>query len=218
VRSATETCDGADVGTETCVSQGFASGTLGCQAGCGAFDTSSCLPPICGNGVKEGAEECDDSNAMSGDGCSMACAVESISEVEPNDDGAVSTGSSLRDGNDFSAAAADGPYSADVILSASFGVPGDEDVFALTNPTAAPSTVRLETFSATDFGNCTSSTDTVINLRDAAGVLIEQDDDDGISLCSLIEVVLAPGETAYAHLVDYGDDGTYPYYLRVDFL
>ena len=33
--------------------------------------------PYCGNGFREGGEECDDRNTMSGDGCSSACQVES---------------------------------------------------------------------------------------------------------------------------------------------
>ena len=80
-RSATEVCDGMDVGGETCISQGFASGVLRCAPGCTAFDTSMCLPPICGNSVKEGGEECDDGNTMPGDCCSGTCLVEAISEV-----------------------------------------------------------------------------------------------------------------------------------------
>ncbi len=37
-----EDCDGTDLGGETCVSQGFDSGTLACDGGCG-FDTSACV-------------------------------------------------------------------------------------------------------------------------------------------------------------------------------
>lgn len=32
--------------------------------------------PVCGDGVAEGAERCDDANALSGDGCSSSCLVE----------------------------------------------------------------------------------------------------------------------------------------------
>ena len=36
-----------------------------------------CNPPMCGNGVLEGTEACDDGNVNPGDGCSDACVVES---------------------------------------------------------------------------------------------------------------------------------------------
>jgi len=56
-----EVCDGADLDGETCVSQGFpGGGPLGCQADCAGYDTSMCDPgPVCGDGMVEGAENCD---------------------------------------------------------------------------------------------------------------------------------------------------------------
>jgi hypothetical protein len=53
-----EQCDGTDLSGETCVTQGFASGTLACTAGC-ALDTSACLAASCGNGTLELGEQCD---------------------------------------------------------------------------------------------------------------------------------------------------------------
>ncbi len=50
----TDVCDGTDLGTETCQTQGFDSGTLGCAPGCGAYDTSGCfnvLAPAAGEVV-----------------------------------------------------------------------------------------------------------------------------------------------------------------------
>lgn len=38
----------------------------------------ACDPPDCGNGFKEGTEECDDGNTNDGDGCSAACKTESF--------------------------------------------------------------------------------------------------------------------------------------------
>ena len=43
VLHAPETCDGADTGAATCVTEGFDGGVLGCLAGCAAFDTGPCL-------------------------------------------------------------------------------------------------------------------------------------------------------------------------------
>ena len=55
-----ESCDGVDLGGETCASLGFSSGSLACTAGCG-FDVSGCVCASlqCGNSVIEGAESCD---------------------------------------------------------------------------------------------------------------------------------------------------------------
>ena len=44
--------------------------------------------PVCGNGSKEGGENCDDGNTTNGDGCSSACAIEAgytcNTSVSPN--------------------------------------------------------------------------------------------------------------------------------------
>jgi MYXO-CTERM domain-containing protein len=38
--------------------------------------TGSCVPQVCGNGVLEGVETCDDANATAADGCSDTCQTE----------------------------------------------------------------------------------------------------------------------------------------------
>jgi hypothetical protein len=55
-----ETCDGSDLGGESCESLGFGSGTLLCRSSCGGFDTSQCgAPESCGDGRREAPEVCD---------------------------------------------------------------------------------------------------------------------------------------------------------------
>ena len=54
-----EVCDGAELGGEDCVSQGFAGGTLYCGASCDNYDTSGCQMNICGNAAIEAGEVCD---------------------------------------------------------------------------------------------------------------------------------------------------------------
>ena len=59
-----ETCDGGDLGGQTCVGLGFDGGVLTCLGTCAGFDTSACegTGPVCGNGTIEGAETCDGTN------------------------------------------------------------------------------------------------------------------------------------------------------------
>jgi hypothetical protein len=65
-----EVCDGTDLNGETCVSQGFAGGTLACNGTCSGFDTSGCTGggPVCGNGIIESGEVCDGGN-LGGETC-----------------------------------------------------------------------------------------------------------------------------------------------------
>jgi len=56
---------------------------LGCTADCLTIETGyECPTPgvfcntICGNGVQNGTEQCDDHNNASSDGCSSTCQIE----------------------------------------------------------------------------------------------------------------------------------------------
>jgi hypothetical protein len=76
-----EVCDGADLGSETCASQGFSNGPLGCLGDCAGFDTSACGNASCGNGVQDAGEDCDgpdlggaDCGSLGFDNGSLACA------------------------------------------------------------------------------------------------------------------------------------------------
>eukprot|EP00928_Gymnodinium_smaydae_P023470 TRINITY_DN19360_c0_g2_i2.p1 TRINITY_DN19360_c0_g2~~TRINITY_DN19360_c0_g2_i2.p1 ORF type:complete len:3287 (+),score=657.11 TRINITY_DN19360_c0_g2_i2:538-9861(+) len=44
--------------------------------GLNVTDISRCHPTVCGDGITEGAEECDDANDLGGDGCSAKCVIE----------------------------------------------------------------------------------------------------------------------------------------------
>ncbi|MBI3179003.1 MAG: hypothetical protein HYZ27_05040, partial [Deltaproteobacteria bacterium] len=52
-----EACDGALLGGETCVTQGFGGGMLACNATCDGFVTTACDP--CGNNTLNAGETCD---------------------------------------------------------------------------------------------------------------------------------------------------------------
>jgi hypothetical protein len=44
----------------------------------GTSTTTTTVPGTCGNGVLDGAEECDDGNTANGDGCTATCELESV--------------------------------------------------------------------------------------------------------------------------------------------
>ncbi len=46
------------------------------DGGCAAGTTGVCGAQVCGDGILEGSEECDDGNTTSGDGCSSTCKLE----------------------------------------------------------------------------------------------------------------------------------------------
>lgn len=56
-----EVCDGDDLGTVSCRSEGFYAGEVTCADDCDAADTSACVQNVCGNGTVEGPEVCDGS-------------------------------------------------------------------------------------------------------------------------------------------------------------
>jgi len=64
IKNAAEACDGADLGGQTCQSQGFAAGNLSCNT-C-AFNTGGCTK--CGNNVVDAGEVCDGGN-FNGQSC-----------------------------------------------------------------------------------------------------------------------------------------------------
>jgi hypothetical protein len=63
-----EECDGDNIGANDCRVIGFA-GELACRDNC-TFDLSGCYPPVCGNGVVEVDEGCDDGET---DECAGTC-------------------------------------------------------------------------------------------------------------------------------------------------
>lgn len=101
---ASEQCEGMNFGGLTCGSFGYIYGNLQC-VNC-MIVTTGCFNPsgggggaICGNGILEGGEQCDDGNAISGDGCSAGCRIEypvcgnGITEIgEECDDGNINYG------------------------------------------------------------------------------------------------------------------------------
>jgi cysteine-rich repeat protein len=201
-------CGNATVeGSEEC------DGGANCNADCTRV-------PVCGDTFIDAPEACDDGNTTNGDGCSSTCQIEitciagpTFTESEPNDDGTTATAT-----NDFSSTNADGYACGDLVVTAAISPAGDDDVYAVTNPTASPIVITAETFSDAA-GTACVTTDTDIRIRDAAGTQLAFSADEGLGACSHVSYVLAPGQVVYVHVIENGDNAALAsYFLHVSFV
>jgi cysteine-rich repeat protein len=178
----------------------------------------NCTLPACGNGAVAPSEECDDGNSAPLDGCSAQCVVEPL-EKEPNEDGSPSVGGVDINGNDFDTvfANANGAFTRSVVIRGAISPAGDEDVYLFRNTTAQVQTVQLDIWNrALGIGvPCGTTLDTGLHVRDAAGIsLVSNDDRNATSdFCSSVFFGLRPGESAYAHVSELGDNGVTPGYV-----
>ena len=190
-----------------------------------AFDATTPIdapPAICGDGVVQPGEACDDGNLVSLDGCSAACTVDVFTEREPNEDGTPMPGGVGTDGNDFDGsgvavanAIAQGVIhvsDGDTLRLASLVPVGDEDVFAIENDTVHPVSARLDLWNlASGFGVgvvCRSSVNLYFRVRDASGTSLAFSGGRASysDYCGGRSWLIAPGSTVYIHVVDAGDD------------
>ncbi len=72
-KSETEACDGTDLSVQTCQTLGFDGGTLSCSSSCAVVTSLCTTAPVCGNGVVEASEQCDDGNNIDNDSCDNTC-------------------------------------------------------------------------------------------------------------------------------------------------
>lgn len=128
----------------------------------------------CGDGTVAVGEECDDGNAMNGDGCTSACKVE-VNETEPNN----------------TVALAD-TYSSPWI--ARVDPDGDVDVVTVNVP-AAGGKIIAKTSDPTGGSGCLSAIDTFVEVLDSAGSVIAVNDDVAGGYCSSVTAMnLAAGK------------------------
>ncbi|MDQ3366848.1 MAG: DUF4215 domain-containing protein [Myxococcota bacterium] len=186
----------------------------GCSATCQ-------VEPFCGDSILQPAEQCDDGNMVAGDGCDLTCEVENaVTEVEPNEDGSTGPGGSGTVGNDFASANADanGAFTTSTRIAARILTVGDEDVFAFHNPGTATVVAQLDIWNnAPGYGigvACGTAIDTGMHIRDAAGTSLASNDDrnGATDRCSALSFGIGPGQTVYAHVVEYGDNAVIPSY------
>lgn len=111
-----ETCDGTDLVdinnvTQTCITQGYTSGTLTCNSTCSGYVTTSCASSNCGNAAIDAGEQCDGAllnnqtcqsqgNFSSGNLTCTACAFNTSACVAAAcGDGILNSGEQCDDGN-----------------------------------------------------------------------------------------------------------------------
>ena len=180
---------------------------------------------ICGDGYVAhldfgGNETCDDGNTDPGDGCDDMCLAEVTPEIEPNEDGTPETGGMEAEGNDFSAAGAQGPFTESFAIVGSLSPAGDEDVFAIENVSPYYESLRLDTYrQGRGLGQpCLELLDTSLAIRDETGLWLRGNDDrlGSADRCSGLFFLMAPGQTIYAHVIHWGDNvESDPYFLAV---
>jgi cysteine-rich repeat protein len=99
-----------------------------------------------------------------------------------------------------------------------FAVAGDEDTVAVVNDGTNPVQLTAETFGPGGVGTCVGI-DTEINIRDAAGTELANDDEGGIASCFLETFIINLGEILFVHTVDFLDNtAVASYFLAIRFV
>ncbi len=162
---------------------------------------SSVPADVCGNGVVEPGETCDDANTRDGDGCSAMCAYEAtvVNEAEPNGTRPEATPTGL---------AAAGS----VTVSGRIEGGADRDYFSFVVP--ANTSASLTAFTYSTIGqptSCGPGVDTEIWIEDASGAVL-RNNDDANGLCSRVSGVAVTGgatpTTYYLRVEYYSSTGT----------
>lgn len=231
-----ETCDDdndvADDGCTNCridgCGDGIAQEHLGEECDDGNRDdgdgcSSECISEYCGNRQVDNLDEqCDPPDSSNSTSWCIQCQVAGRPEAEPNQSDDAPLGGSGTEGNNFNAGIAEGPYTADTVIRATLEPAGDEDIFAVENTTNTEIEVRFDTYNAgLGVVVCDTEFDTVLHVRDASGTSLALNDDrDHITDCSGTSLAIAPGQTVYVHITEFGDDeavGPPGYWLVIDF-
>jgi cysteine-rich repeat protein len=157
--------------------------------------------PVCGDGIIEAGEQCDDgpANGAPGDGCSATCQSLPPWEISPNS----------------SMATATPPWPGYSTWKSHIVPLGDHDYFTFTLQAAG--IVTLVTHDVDTPTVCNS--DTVLHLLDHTGTQIASDDDSGPGpgevgggKCSLIAAQALAAGQYYAWVQHYSDKKTIPSY------
>jgi len=157
----------------------------------------------CGDGVRAGAEECDDDNVTTDDGCDDTCQQQFLTETEPNET--------------YEQALANGLMRPGFIYTGAISPVAARDYFFIRITTT--SHIRIRASDVPDLNSCGAG-DPVLTLFRWAGGVAVADDDNGPALCADINNLstsarrLPPGD--YVLMVsEAGSDAEIPeYYLQ----
>ena len=182
---------------------GIKEGSEECDGGAGC--TANCtFIAVCGDFITSAGEQCDDGNTTAADGCSATCQWETTAEVNPN-------------GTTAEADVALPAISANANITGAINPTLDLDLYKVVVP--ALSVVRFETFDPSG-RDCTAAAipqAMKLTLLDSAGVQLKQDlVSAGIGLCSELTTLLGAG--TYYIRAEKTTAGTIPaYFLQVRF-
>ena len=153
---------------------------------------------VCGDGIRDDNEECDDHNLTANDGCDATCNLEP-SESEPNN---------RRNSADT--------YSAAQPWIAELGTAGDVDYYRINVP-RAPGNIVVRTFDLGDNACAYNLMDTVVEIRDSSNAVLVSDDDGGPGKCSLAVASGLSTGTYYVRVEAAGGASppTFPYRLEI---
>jgi len=150
---------------------------------------------VCGDGYRDPGESCDGGNDRRGDGCDDRCEVEAV-ETGDND--------TLAEADAFEA-----PFFGEISPA------GDQDY--VTFDVASAATIVVETRSIGDEACARGMLDSVLELYDDDGDVLDTDDDGGDGTCSRVSVTTAQPVTYHVRVSasPSGDTPTFPYELVI---
>ncbi|MEW5850368.1 MAG: DUF4215 domain-containing protein [Myxococcota bacterium] len=159
------------------------------------------MTPECGNGVVEGAEACDDGNALPGDGCSPTCGAEGASCSAPvvlsvgPDEVVVGPFSTAGQGNDFSAGCASTATSPDTVFEVTALQDGALHVTLDSEP-------FMDGVLAVTGTGCAAAQTACVNRRGADEV-------------ETLALAIQAGQTRWVHVDSVGGPGNVTLRLRI---
>jgi|GEM_PF-2591160 len=197
----------------------------------GTFDLSlrlqNAVPGVCGNGVLETGEVCDDGNTQSGDGCLSDCSgveagwscsgspsicsqnQQTLSEQEPNDDRTQATSVGLfGTGN--------------VTVDGSIQPNTDVDFWSVTVPALTSVNLSANIYGTPGVPNSCNG-DSVMQIQSPAGVILTENDDIGTNnnLCSAVTNFTLDNSSPtpadfYIRIQSFGNGTSFSYLMDVN--